>query len=361
MGSRQLFFTPEGEYWPTLKSLSRRQRSVLSLLNCGLLQAGVAERLHVSRAYVNQIVRHLESLGLVMRRKPSFFYDLSPEAKSLLAGSSSLDEYTPARMHNFKKKFRILSVVQEPSLDARAQYLKSWKMRGSPRHKFWYSGSGIPSVTVDYHIRTLVIYIDRGQNILARTVEEAEALGWLAIQKARDRWVCDQEAFGRDYVVEEVGTVIGKPHAGFLMKDSDPVIRQVLEERDGAVGYADYWVDKSPEKEMGAGWCEAETAEKGNMTRLGRGIQFIEHIDENVSAAVDKAITPAVPAALEEMNGKLGGLGDGLQQVQAMLQGSITTAQQNDNILKFLSKIMDEMQQIRLENADLKRRMAGQS
>jgi hypothetical protein len=112
---------------------------------------------------------------------------------------------------------------------------------------------------------------------------------------------------------------------------------------------------------MGAGWCEAETAEKGNMTRLGRGIQFIEHIDENVSAAVDKAITPAVPAALEEMNGKLGGLGDGLQQVQAMLQGSITTAQQNDNILKFLSKIMDEMQQIRLENADLKRRMAGQS
>jgi biotin operon repressor len=360
MGSRQLFFTPEGEYWPTLKSLSRRQRSVLSLLNCGLLQAGVAERLHVSRPYVNQIVRHLESLGLVMRRKPSFFYDLSPEAKSLLAGSSSLDDYTPARLHNFKKKFRILSVVQEPSLDARAQYLKSWKMRGSPRHKFWYSGSGIPSVTVDYHIRTLVIYIDRGQNILARTVEEAEALGWLAIQKARDRWVHDQRAFGREFVVDEVGTVIGKPHAGFLMKDSDMMIRQVLEERDGAVGYADYWVDKSPEKELGVGWCEAETAELDNMTRLGRGIQFIEHIDENVSAAVDKVITPAVPAALAEMNGKMGGLGEGIMQVQAMLQGSITTAQQNDNILKFLSKIMEEMQQIRLENAELRKKLLPQ-
>ena len=37
-----------------------------------------------------------------------------------------------------------------------------------------------------------------------------------------------------------------------------------------------------------------------------------------------------------------------------MLQGSITTAQQNDNILKFLSKIMDEMQSIRLENQQLK-------
>jgi hypothetical protein len=40
----------------------------------------------------------------------------------------------------------------------------------------------------------------------------------------------------------------------------------------------------------------------------------------------------------------------------AMMQGSITTAKQNDNILKFFSKIMDEMQGMRLEYADMKRK-----
>lgn len=341
MKDRQVCFTPEGEYRPRLKPLLKNQRSVLSLLNAGLLQAGVAQRLRVSRPYVNQITKSLESLGLITRRKPTYFYDLSPEAKSLLAGTQALDEFTPARLHNFKKKYRILSVTKEPSIDRRAHYQASWKMRGPLRHKFWYSGdAGIPSVTVDYHIRSLVIYIDKGQHILARSVEEAAALGWLAIQKARDAWIKDQHSFNVDYSVEDIGSVIAKVHAGFVMMDKDPVIKEVLD-NGGNVGYADYWVDKSVEKELGPGHCEAETAEPENMTRLGRGIQMIETIE---------------PEAFKEI-AKVGGLSDSIIRVEAMLQGSITTAMQNDNILKFLSKIMDEMQAIRLENAELKKQI----
>jgi hypothetical protein len=254
MKDRQIFFTPEGEYRPHLKPLSKNNRSVLSLLNAGLLQAGVADRLRVSRPYVNQIVKSLESLGLISRRKPTYFYDLSVEAKSLLAGTQSMDEFTPARLHNFKKKYRILTVTKEPSVDPRAHFQNSWKMRGPLRHKFWYSGAaGIPSVTVDYHIRSLVIYIDKGQHILARSVEEAEALGWLAIQKARDAWIKDQHSFGVDYSVEDIGSPIAKLHAGFVMMDKDPVIKEVLD-NGGKVGYADYWVDKSVEKDLGSGF-----------------------------------------------------------------------------------------------------------
>jgi len=340
---RQLFFTESGEFHPRLKPLSKNQRSVLSLLGAGLLQAGVAKRLNVSRPYVNQIVRGLESLGLVKRRGKTYFYDLSPEAKSLLSGAQSLDEFTPARLHNFKKKFRILSAGLSPCLDPRAHYTDSWKMRGPLRHKFWYSGTaGTPSVTADYHIKTLVIYIDKGQQILARSVEEAAELGWLAVQKARDAWVKDQRAFGIDLAVEEVGTVIAKVHAGFVMMEKDPVIQEVVE-NGGKVGYADYWIDKSPEKELGVGYCEAETAQPENMTRLGRGIQVIETIQ---------------PEAFKDL-GKIGVVSDSLIRVEAMLQGSITTAMQNDNILKYLSKLMDEMQQIRLENQELKKRMPG--
>jgi DNA-binding MarR family transcriptional regulator len=341
LAGRQLFFNENGDFQPRLKPLTKNQRSVLSLLGAGLLQAGVAQRLNVSRPYVNQIARGLESLGLVKRRGKTWFYDLSPEAKSLLSGAQALDQFTPARLHNFKRKFRILSVNQSPSLDRRAHYTGSWKMRGPLRHKFWYSGSaGIPSVTVDYHIKTLVIYIDKGQQILARSVEEAAELGWLAVQKARDAWVRDQHAFGIDFAVEEVGTVIAKVHAGFVMMEKDPVIAEVVD-NGGNVGYADYWIDKSPEKELGAGHCEAKTAQLENMTRLGRGIQVIETIQ---------------PEAFKDLE-KIGVVSDSLLRVEAMLQGSITTAMQNDNILKYLSKLMDEMQQIRLENAELKKRM----
>jgi hypothetical protein len=340
---RQLFFTESGEFHPRLKPLSKNQRSVLSLLNAGLLQAGVARRLNVSRPYVNQIVRGLESLGLIQRRGKTFFYDLSAEAKSLLSGTQSLDEFTPARLHNFKKKFRILSALQSPCLDSRAHYTDSWKMRGPLRHKFWYSGgSGIPSVTVDYHIRTLVIYIDKGQQILARSVEEATEMGWLAVQKARDAWVRDQRAFGIDFMVEEIGIPIVKVHAGFVMMEKDPVIKEVVE-NGGDVGYADYWIDKSPEKELGSGHCEAETSQPENMTRLGRGIQVIETIQ---------------PEAFKDL-GKIGVVSDSLIRVEAMLQGGITISAQYEQMVNFMTKALDEMAAIRLENAELKKRLPG--
>ena len=330
MKDRQIFFTSEGEFRPRLKPLSKNQRSVLALLNAELLQAGVAQRLRVSRPYVNQIVKSLESLGLITRRKPTYFYDLSSEAKSLLSGTQALDEFTPARLHNFKKKYRILSVTKEPSLDRRAHYQASWKMRGPLRHKFWYSGdAGIPSVTVDYHIRSLVIYIDKGQHILARSVEEAAALGWLAIQKARDAWIKDQHSFSVDYSVEDIGSVIAKVHAGFVMMDKDPIIKEVLD-NGGKVGYADYWVDKSVEKELGLGHCEAETAEPENMTRLGRGIQMIETIQPEIFADL----------------AKLGPLSSEVHTVLAHIQSGQPIQNQINQLIMMFGKVLENQNTI---------------
>jgi hypothetical protein len=327
---RQIFFTPEGEYRPRLKPLSKNHRSVLSLLNAGLLQAGVAQRLRCSRPYVNQIVKSLESLGLISRRKPTYFYDLYPEAKSLLAGTQSLDEFTPARLHNFKRKYKITSVTKEPSLDRRANFQNSWKMRGPLRHKFWYSGdAGIPSVTVDYHIKSLVVYIDKGQHLLARSVEEAEALGWLAIQKARDAWIKDQHSFGVDYAVEDIGVPIAKLHAGFVLFDRDPIVKEVLD-NGGKVGYSDYWVDHSNEKEMGPGFCEAETAEPENMTRLGRGIQTLETIQPEMFAEL----------------AKLGPLTSEVHTVVAHIQSGQAVQNQVNQLIMMFGKVLENQNTI---------------
>jgi hypothetical protein len=342
-GTRQSFFTEQGDYRQRLRPLTKNQKSVLSLLGGGLLQAGIADLLHVSRSYVNQTVKRLESLDLIKRRKPTYFYDLSSEAKSLIAGTARLDEFTPARMHNFKRKYRIIGKTGDPSIDKRAHFSGSWKMRGPLRHHYWYPGeAGTPSVTVDYHIKTLVIYIDKGQQILARSVEEATELGWLAVQKARDAWIEDQRKFSAGFEVEAIGTVIGKPHAGFLMRQEDPVIKEVLD-NGGKVGYSDYWVDKSPEEKLGPGACEAETAQPENMTRLGQGIQIIEQIG---------------PTAFKEL-GKIGQVNDNVLQVQAMLQGSITGQQMLENVTKMISSVLLEMQQVRKENQELRDQFLG--
>ena len=335
--SRQLFFAPDGEFRPRLKPLSRNQKRVLSLLNAELLQADIARKLHVSKPYVCQIVKGLESLKLISRRGFTYFYYLSPEAKSLLSGVSTLDEYTPARIHNFKKKFRILSGSHIPFTnkengdpEERVHYNGSWKMRGPLRHKFWYPGEkGIPSVTVDYHIKTLVIYIDKGQQILARSVEEATELGWLAIQKARDAWIREQHLFNVDFAVEEAGTPIGKVHAGFVMRDTDPLIKEVLQ-NDGKVGYSDYWVDKSPEKELGPGHCEAETELSENMTRLGRGIQVIESIQ---------------PEIFKELE-KLGPLTSEVHTVIAHIQSGQPVQNQVNQLVMMFGKMLEQQHQI---------------
>ena len=335
-----------------MKPLTANEKSVLRLFDKGFIQAGIftlkviknQKGKPVSKPYINLITKKLESINLIYRNRPLFTYSLSAEAKSLLAGTVSANEYTPARVHNFKRKFKILSSTGTPSIDKRTNFEKSWNMRGGARHKFWFAGdAGIPSVTVDWHIKTLVVYIDKGQTLLAKSIKEAEGLGWAAIRKAKEKWSLLQHSFGIDFVVEEIGEPIGKLHAGFVMQDKDPVIKEVLE-NDGKVGYADYWVDKSVEKECGPGYVEAETAQQGNMTRLGKGIQIIESIQ---------------PEAFKDLN-KLSGIDNTVSRVEAMLQGSITTAQQNENILKFLSKIMDEMAEIRKENRELKQKFGQQ-
>ena len=316
------------------------------MLGAGLTQAGIADRVKKSRPFINQVTKNLESLGLIQRRIPPYFYDLSNEAKELLSGAARLDEYTPARVHNFKRKYKIISKTGEPYThkevrdketfklisvpDPRSHFEKSWDMRGGERSKFWYSeDAGVPSVTIDYHFKTLVIYIDKGQTTLARDVKEAEALGWAAIRKARDQFVREQHGFGVDFVVEEIGQPIGKLHAGFAMQDKDPVIKEVLE-NDGKVGYADYWVDKSVEKEVGPGYCEAETAQQENMTRLGRGIQFIETVQ---------------PEMFKELE-KLGPLTSEVHTVVAHLQSGQAVRNEVNQLIMMFGKVLEQQSQI---------------
>ena len=155
--TRQLYFTEDGDFRLRLKPLTKNQRSVLSLLNSGLLQAGVAQRLNVSRPYINQITKNLESLGLIKKRKSTHFYDLSLRASLFYSGGvrrmnsprpgcTTLKRSTGSYLstgepvaHKEVRDSKTMTVSQVP--DKRVHYNSSWKMRGPVRHKFWYPGN----------------------------------------------------------------------------------------------------------------------------------------------------------------------------------------------------------------------------
>ena len=345
MGTKQLTFQ-DVDGIEKIPGLSEVQRKILSLLSHDNCQATIAQRIHKSRSYINQVVKKWESKGLIKakayypdvpgKRSYTKFYELSPELKQRIAGDKLQEPFTSCRIHNIRMKINIISLSAPVSLDKRTGYSKSWTMRGGPRHKFWFSGkAGMPSCTLDIHPRTIVCYLDRKQHIIAGTPTEAENIGWRTLYAAVDKFIELQSKFGIQIDVAHTGTVIGKPHGGFVGTDS-PVM-------DEGVRTKDWWIDRSQEAELGPGHPELETTNKEGMTRLDNLIKVSEQVDLIKLPEIFKDIVNPIAASV--------------LQVQAMMQGSITNQQMLENVTKLISSVLIEMQSIRAENADLKARL----
>src|SRR5512137_1743374 len=330
----------------TVKGLSENQRKIVSLVNCGLTQAQIAQKLGFSRAYINQQIKRLLSFNLIQRvethpsiegkREYTHFYELSPELKGRIGNNKPDEPFTACRVHNLRMKVKIVSQSKPVSIDKRASYSKSWTMRGGDRHKFWFSGkAGMPSVTLDVHPKTIVAYVDKKQMIVARTPTEAEDIGWRAIYQALDQFIELQSRFGVQVEVEHVGKVIGKVHGGFVGSDS-PVMEEGVRTKN-------WWIDRSQEAELGAGHPELETDLLGGMTRLDNLIKVSEQVDLVKLPEMFKDIVNPIAA--------------NVLQVQAMVQGGIGISQQYEQMLNFMTKVLEEMQEIRRENAELKARL----
>jgi hypothetical protein len=209
-------------------------------------------------------------------------------------------------------------------------------MRGGARHKFWFSGkAGMPSVTLDIHPKTIVAYVDRKQTIVAKTPQEAEDIGWRSIYAALDKFIELQSRFNVQIDVAHTGTVIGKPHGGFVGTDS-PVMEEGVKTKE-------WWIDRSQEAELGPGHPELETTNKEGMTRLDNLIKVSEQVD--------------LVALPEMFKGMIDPLNQNVLQVQAMMQGGITISQQYEKMLNFMTHVMNEMAEMRKENAELKAKL----
>lgn len=344
----QAKFSDEGTFTHRKQTLTENQRKIISLISCGLTQAQTAKRLGFSRPYVNQVIKKLESSSLIKRIKTqvregvrayNYFYEVAPEAKT--PGTY----FTPFRVHAIRKKFRILKQSGEISTDKRTSFNRSWKIRGPLRHKFWYPGkAGYPAITLEIHPKTIVAYMDKGQQVAAESMEKAKELAWLAIYRARDQFIEEQALFGITIETETAGEEIGKPHAGLVMHEGGP-FRKEDPKLPGL------WVDNSVEKELGPGFFELEGhIDNKALTAAEQGLIAASDIRDNLPGM----IRAAMPDAIRQLNEKLDPLQENVLRVEAMLQGGITIQQQYNQMVNFMTKALDEMAAIRKENAELK-------
>jgi len=326
-----------------IKGLSENQRKIVSLINGGLCQADVAQRLKFSRAYINQEIKKLLSNNLIQRiethpsqagkRQYTHFYQLSPAAISQMGKDARPEPYSACRVHNVIIKFKIVSQSGTPTTDKRAAFNNSWTMRGGERYKYWYSGkSGLPSVSIVCHPKTLMVYMDKGQKITAKSDAEAKEMARVACYQAKDLFIEQQSRFGIQFDIAHTGEYVGKIHGGFAIGES------VAKEGLTTPGW---WIDQSKTQEMS--YAEAETNIPGAMTRLDNVIKISEQVDfTNLPEMFQNIVNPIAANVL---------------QVQAMMQGSITNQQMLENVTKLISSVLVEMQAIRAENQELKSRL----
>jgi predicted transcriptional regulator len=275
----------------SVRGLSENQRKIIALVGEQLCQADIARKLGVSRAYVNQTIKKLESKNLIQRipthptengkRQYNLFYELAPELKARVKGEKISQPFTSCRVHNLRMKFAIVSQSNPISTDPRTAFQKSWMMRGrSERYKFWFIGkAGMPSVTLDVHPKTIVAYVDRKQFIPAHTPEEAKDIGFRSLYAAVDLFVQQQAKFNVRIETSHTGTTIGKPHGGFVGTET-PVMKE-------GVSLDHWWIDKSVESEVGPGKVELETDVPEGMTRLDNLIKLSENPIEMFKSVID--------------------------------------------------------------------------
>lgn len=317
-------------------SLTDNQRRILSLVACKLTQSEIAKKLKFSPSYICQVIKKLETYNLIKKletqrtkegqREYNNFYELSPELKGRIRKEIQ-QPFTPVRVHYIIRKFKIVNQSGPVSKDKRASYHKSWFMRGkSERFKFWYPGkAGLPQVTIDVHPKTIVAYVDKGQTIVARSMEEAEQLAWYALYQAKDRFIEQQQLFGVSFEIENVGQQIGSAHGGLLLHEDGPFGKE-------QPVTPDVWIDRSVKKEVGEGYCEVESFTNGpHLTRVEKALFAMEDLEDTMP----DRIRTAMPEALQALE-KVGPLTAEVHTVLAHIQsGQTVDSRLNQMILMF--------------------------
>ncbi len=363
-----------------VRSLNATQINIIRLLEQGQYQAQVARRLNKSRSYVCQVVKKLESYGLIVARRLTFVhkgkthtiattdplqgratgYIVTPRLQNLLAQNPHKDgTYTLCIPHHLKIKIPILDQNQPlvtagwRQSRARAILVRSWKPRGPERHLFHVQTVG-GTVGIEYHGKSLVAYRVERTHLMAADVDEATALAAAQIQDGVARFVEEQGWFG---VRLTLGTpqIIDKPHFAFASKTARTVLDAGHQLTTPGV-YCDDSLAHHGRPDAG----EIETTDPILADQIDRGLRNALNIEPIVERSVargmveqSKTILDGFCQQLDPIQQTLGSIYETANTVLAHVQGGTTLEYQFTQIVTLLTHTLNEIKDLRGRVADL--------
>jgi len=363
-----------------VRSLNATQINIIRLLEQGQYQAQVARRLNKSRSYVCQVVKKLESSGLLIARRIAFThkgkthtvatndplqnratgYIVTPRLQDLLAQNPNKDgSYTLSIPHHIKIKIPILDQNQPVvtagwrQSRARSILVRSWKPRGPERHLFHVQTVG-GRIGVEYHGSSLVAYRVERTHLLAADVGEATTLAAAQIQDGVARFVEEQGWFGVRLTLG-TPTIIDKPHFAFASKAARKVLDAGHQLTTPGI-YCDNSLAHHGRPDVG----EIETTDPILADQIDRGLRNALHLEPLVEQSVargmveqSKTILDGFCQQLDPIQQTLGSIYETANTVLAHVQGGTTLEYQFTQIVTLLTHTLNEMKDLRARVADL--------
>lgn len=379
-------FTPSFEEVAAIqvvKNLTPNQVNIVRFLERGYYQSYIADRLHLTRQYINKTVRLLEAHKLIIPNEISFdwqtrrngavqtvrktiatsdplhgrakTYKITAQLKSLLdvhpfkEGSFTL--FTP---HHQKYKYPVLARKSALDTEAwkrtrvRSIYIKSWYPKGRECH-LWHINTQHGTIGVEYHGKSIIAYRIEKSNVMAESIEEADQMIAAFVHEGVLIWTGEQNA-------SAAGIQLGSPklitttHYATESKE----MKKLME--DGkTLNVPGMFSDNSPEEQGNPEVGHIETTNRAVADVVDRGLRNAANIENIVQREVETAMKGANQQFAREIAAMLDPLHQEIGVVQAHVQGGSTLQHKFNELVTLLTISMKQREEDRDQIAALRK------
>lgn len=342
-----------------VSKLTQKQLDIISFIRRDYYQAYIADRLKISRAYVNQTVNSLLKFGLIKQKtcsplqKKSLTYEPTKRLDTYLSQSELMpSQYTLCIPHHIKFKYPLLEMTGDLNRDGwkfsknRSVFIRSWKPKGNERLLFNVN-LGDNTISIQYQGRSLIASRVEHTKVVAQSITEATQIIASEIGKGIEIFLREQKNAGCQIRVGQPKQ-IDKTHYAFESELAKEMVRNGQQSQLEGV-----YVDNSPEGQGKETVGDIEMRDPIKANSVDQGLRNAMNIDK----IVRKEIGQALPEAMKEFNRALDPIYESQNQVMAMIQGGITMQQQYQQMQNFMTKVLDEVATLRQENAEFRKRL----
>lgn len=309
-----------------VEHLNMTQLRALRLVVGGLTQSQAADRVGVSRQYVNRLIVKLKILGLLKEQngsKVNKVWQAAPVLRRHLENMGARLELTLFPPHNVRMHYKV-DLDRDPVITPRTGHFRSWQMRGGTRHLFTFPGRpGYPGVTLELHPGAIVAYPTKGERVPAGSIEEAEKVTFAAIHDAVRLWQERQAWYGVRAEITDGPRQCTRPHYGALFRRDSPIAAE-------QTSLKDWWIDKSPAAHGMPEYSEIETYDRAAATALDEGIRKVLNIEDVIRGVVPEAMREFMDTTFAPQ----------VETIRVLQHGGTTLQQQVNNLVQVCAMLM---------------------